>query len=31
MSIKYEQAEDVLNMVEEPNFGVRQEYFRHKR
>ncbi len=30
MSIKYEQAEDVLNMVEEPNFGVRQEYFRHK-
>lgn len=26
----YEIAEDVLNMVEEPNCGVRQEYFRHK-
>jgi site-specific DNA-methyltransferase (adenine-specific) len=26
----YEIAADVLNMVEEPNYGVRQEYFRHK-
>jgi len=26
----YEIAEDVLNMAEEPNYGVRKEYFRHK-
>ncbi len=26
----YEIAEDVLNMVEEPNYRVRKEYFRHK-
>lgn len=27
----YEIAEDALNMVEEPNFGIRKEYFRHKK
>lgn len=26
----YKIAEDVLNMVEEPNYGERKEYFRHK-
>ncbi|MCX8480539.1 MAG: site-specific DNA-methyltransferase [Sediminibacterium sp.] len=30
MNIKYEIADDVLNMVEEPNFGFRKEYFRYK-
>ena len=26
----HEVAEDELNMVEEPNYGFRKEYFRHK-
>lgn len=26
----YKIAEDVLNMVEEPNYNLRQEYLRHK-
>ena len=30
MSIKYEIADDVLNMVNEPNYGYRKESFRHK-